>query len=54
MTKLCFGDGDVFVDLTLLYIMAVYSLSLSIIIFKIMTNKMLRRAQLDTTAEVEP
>ena len=38
MTKLCFGDGDVFVDLTLLNIIAVCSLSLSIILFKIKTK----------------
>ena len=25
MTKLCFGDGDVFVDLTLLNILAAYN-----------------------------
>ena len=38
MTKLCFGDSDVLVDLTLLNIIAVYSLSLPIIIFKITTE----------------
>ena len=38
MTKLFLGDGDLFVDLILLYIVAVYSLSLSIIIFKIINK----------------
>ena len=33
-----FGHVDLFVALTLLYIIAVYSLSLSIIIFKIKTK----------------
>ena len=33
-----FGHLDLFVDLTLLNIIAVYSLSLSIIIFKIITK----------------
>ena len=34
-----FGHVDLFLGLTLLYIIAVYSLSLTIIIFKIITKK---------------